>query len=91
LESKETLNNNSLIVTLLSIMSHLDDTNILYRSNLETLNLLKDQCNSLLKNFSLEKYRELIDFCNSKKISPGGSADLLSITIFIYFMKQSFS
>jgi len=80
----------SLILTLLTIMSQLDDTNVLYRSSSETLNLLKEKCRKVLVNYSFDKYKEILDFCKTEKISPGGSADLLSITVFIYLMIKNF-
>ncbi len=87
---KNSTDGNSLILTLLSIMSQLDDTNVLYRSNSNTLNLLKEKCKMVLDNYSFDKYREILEFCKAEKISPGGSADLLSITVFIYLMIKNF-
>ncbi len=72
-------------------MSELNDTNILYRSNLEILQTLQQLCKTAIENFSDEKYNEIIDFCAEKKISPGGAADLLSITLFIYLLKNEYT
>ncbi|HAN78996.1 MAG TPA: hypothetical protein DCQ31_15135 [Bacteroidales bacterium] len=85
------LDDKTLTLTLLAIMSELDDTNILYRSDMETLQLLKQKCKFALHNFSEENYSEIINFCNAKRISPGGAADLLSISIFIYLLKTEFN
>ena len=87
---KNSTEDKALIMTLLSIMSQLDDTNVLYRSNSNTLNLLKEKCKMVLDNYSFDKYQEILDFCKTEKISPGGSADLLSITVFIYLMIKNF-
>jgi len=72
--------------TLLKIISVNNDTNILYRNNLELLNVFKIKAKEALnhKDFD-EKYTELNEFCIKKNISPGGSADLLALTIFFYF------
>ncbi|PID88178.1 MAG: hypothetical protein CSB06_01690 [Bacteroidia bacterium] len=72
---------------LLTLMSENNDTNILFRSDLETLKQLKNK--SLQAIDSEEKYQELTEFCKKKKISPGGSADLLAISLFLYFVKQN--
>jgi len=91
LEKENCLNDQSLTLTLLTIMSELNDTNILYRSNLEILQTLQQLCKTAIENFSDEKYNEIIDFCAEKKISPGGAADLLSISIFIHLLKTEFN
>ena len=87
LENENSTTDVSLYKTLLSIMAVLADTNILYRSNIQTLEILQEMSKKALSDFSMEAYAEIIDFCMHKKISPGGSADLLSITIFIFLMK----
>jgi holo-ACP synthase / triphosphoribosyl-dephospho-CoA synthase len=89
--NQDRIDDSSLILTLLAIMSQLDDTNILYRSNIETLNQLKEICDKVFRNYSFDKYEEIIDFCMQKKISPGGSADLLSISVFIYLLIKNYS
>jgi len=37
-----------------------------------------------LENFNDENYSAVIDYCINKNISPGGSADLLAVTIFVW-------
>jgi len=91
LETQNYIDDNVLIMCLLTIMSNLDDTNVLYRSNAQTLQLLKEKCGNLITNYSFDNYKEIIDFCISNKISPGGSADLLCISVFIYLLKINFS
>lgn len=88
LEKENNLGNEALHKTLLSIMAVLADTNILYRSDKETLEKLQNMSKSVLENFSMDAYSGIIDFCMSNKISPGGSADLLSMTIFIFLLKN---
>ena len=71
---------------LLEIISVNNDSNVLYRSDLETLNKLKGSASVCLKNSEGfdSNYRKLCKFCIQKNISPGGSADLLAASIFIY-------
>ena len=32
-----------------------------------------------------------MDYCRREYVSPGGSADLLAVTVFLYFVEHSFS
>jgi triphosphoribosyl-dephospho-CoA synthase len=74
---------------LLSLMSHLDDTCVLYRGGSEALSFVKSGAQTVLmaggsgsatgRKLMRELDRELI----ARHISPGGSADLLAATIFL--------
>lgn len=87
--------NNALTCSLLSIMSKNNDTNILYRSNQQTLEELKKKSQialrAILKNNDYTEYENLIDFCKDYEISPGGSADLLAITVFFKLLQKEFN
>jgi holo-ACP synthase/triphosphoribosyl-dephospho-CoA synthase len=80
------LNDEALIKCFLAISANNADTNILYRSNPEVLSDFKHLCKTALKDFSSENYQAIIDFCKNENISPGGSADLLAVTIFVWSM-----
>ncbi len=70
--------------TLLRIMCDLDDTNIVYRTSLATMLQVKEESKQLLQSFSimgLETMNSKFMRCN---ISPGGSADMLSLIVFLY-------
>ena len=85
----------SCILLLFYYISILDDTNIVNRANFETLKEIQILCKNLYeensKSLSKEKIRnemsKLNDIFIEKNISAGGSADLLILTIFIYFIK----
>jgi len=77
------LNDEVLIKTFLAIAANNDDTNILYRSNHDVLENFKKLCKKTLADFNDQSYSAVIDFCKSENISPGGSADLLAVTIFV--------
>lgn len=83
IQSRE-LNDESLIKCLLSIAANNDDTNILFRSNPQTLESFKELSKVALANFNAKNYQAVIDFCRTENISPGGSADLLAVTIFVW-------
>lgn len=74
--------------TLLCIMSYADDTNILYRHNMDALVKVKSDSKEALllggafTDNGLEYIKNLDKEYTAKRISPGGSADLLSVTIF---------
>ena len=92
--------------TLMRIMCDLDDTNVIYRTNVATAEEVKQEARALLANFEeayaaqdKEKCATAIEEkCASaellalkdmdrryteRNISPGGAADMLSLTVFI--------
>jgi len=78
------LNDSALITCFLTIASTNNDTNILYRSNPEILNDFQQLCTQALDDFNDKNYSAVIEFCKHNNISPGGSADLLAVTIFVW-------
>ena len=82
------LNDEVLIKTFLSVAANNNDTNILYRSNADVLENFKKLCKKALADFNDQSYSAVIDFCKSENISPGGSADLLAVTIFVHLNCQ---
>lgn len=69
--------------TLLYIMTELDDTNVLHRRGAEGLAHTKSEAARLLKDFSMSGLSLLNKDFIRENISPGGSADMLSLTMFI--------
>ncbi len=69
--------------TLLHIMTALDDTNVLHRRGAEGLARAKSEAARLLEDFSESGLSSLNKDFIRENISPGGSADMLSLTIFI--------
>ena len=82
------LNDEALIKSFLSIAANNLDTNILYRSNIEVLSHFQYLCRIALEDFSVENYSDVIDYCKKENISPGGSADLLAVTIFVWSVER---
>ena len=71
------------VKTLLHIMSELDDTNVIHRVGYETAQEVKREARALLDNFGLADLEAMNRSFMSRNISPGGAADMLSLTIFI--------
>ena len=69
--------------TLLRIMCDLDDTNVIYRTDLATAEEVKQEARGLLDNFSKAALKDMDRRYTARNISPGGAADMLSLTIFI--------
>ena len=69
--------------TLLRIMCDLDDTNVIYRTNLATAEEVKQEARALLDSFSKAALKDIDRRYTARNISPGGAADMLSLTIFI--------
>jgi len=87
--------NRALTQTLLRLMTVVNDTNIIYRKDVQTLKMVKQMAQHVLdaegQRAKTTRYAELIDYCCREFISPGGSADLLALTVFFYFVESAFS
>ncbi len=78
-------------ITLLHLLTAVDDTNLIARSDRQTQLQVKAQVAALLEKDPFpgtdvikQLDREFIE----KNLSPGGSADLLAVTYFLYFLEQ---
>ena len=69
--------------TLLRIMCDLDDTNVIYRTDLATAEEVKQEARALLDNFAEAALKDMDRRYTARNISPGGAADMLSFTAFI--------
>lgn len=69
--------------TLLRIMCDLDDTNVIYRTDLATAEEVKQEARALLNSFEETVLKDMDRHYTTRNISPGGAADMLSLTIFI--------
>lgn len=73
-----------LIKLLFLIIGDLDDTNIYHRKGKQIAEKVKEKAKSLLNNFSLSEVEKLNKEFIKENISPGGAADMLSLTLFVY-------
>jgi triphosphoribosyl-dephospho-CoA synthase len=89
LEKKNLPFNDICIFVLLKIISKTDDTNIISRGGREGLDYAKKTAEEILENLDTDSINDVIKMdlnFISENISPGGSADLLAVTLMIYFL-----
>lgn len=86
--------NDAGVLTLLYIMAYSEDTNIITRSDYETFRQIQEDLRNYLnsenpfpKDF-IEYAEQLDESFIHKNISPGGSADILALTYFLYFYEK---
>lgn len=87
IERRKEHDSHTLHKTLLRIMCDLDDTNVIYRTDLATAEEVKQEARALLDNFSETALKDMDRHYTTQNISPGGAADMLSLTIFIGSMQ----
>lgn len=80
--------NYALHKTLLRIMCDLDDTNIVYRTSMETMQEVKTEARQMLDaSRNIVSFEAALQVMNTdyihRNISPGGSADMLSLVVFL--------
>ena len=76
--------NNARHRLLLLIMSQLDDTNVIHRVGYDRAQQVKREAKELLDNYSTAGMEQMNRDYIALNISPGGSADMVALTIFIY-------
>lgn len=81
--------NDRLVQTLISIMAVNDDTTVLHRKDIDMLYYIKQCCKNILNIGGMNSTNgrlsidELDKELSVHRISPGGSADLLALTMFL--------
>lgn len=89
--------NDALVQTLLGLMTKTEDTTILNRHNLETLHTVQSDAAHILAEggFLTDEGRKRVHALDDdyilRGISPGGSADLLAVTWFLYRLEEVFN
>ena len=77
--------------TLLHLLAATDDTSLIHRCDRKTQLQLQKEISAVLTNTpypSMETIQEMDKAFIEKNLSPGGSADLLAMTYFLYFLLQ---
>ena len=81
-EDAETANHRLLLL----IMSQLDDTNVIHRVGFDQAQQVKREAQELLDNFDLSRLEQMNRDYIALNISPGGSADMVALTLFIHWI-----
>lgn len=89
--------NDRLIHTLIGIMQYSEDSNILYRHSIDVLREVQKKAKyivsvgGMLTEEGRKEIRHLDEEFSNRRISPGGSADLLAITVFYSLIEDYLS
>lgn len=86
--------NDALVQTLLTLMTVVEDSNVIWRTDYETLLEVQRIAKDILRKggvFTKEGKMAIAEterYFLQRRISPGGSADLLSVTIALYLLEN---
>ena len=86
--------NDVLIQVLLQLMAYTEDSNVLGRHSMKTLDLVQEEAKKAIKlgGYFTEEGKRYIESMDKdfieKNISPGGSADLLAVSLMMYILKN---
>lgn len=72
---------------LLTLLSQVEDTNLLYRGGSEGLSFVQREAAAILAgppDQYVSRLKELDEACIARNLSPGGSADLLALGLLLY-------
>lgn len=85
--------NDAAVLTLLSLLSQVDDTNMIHRGGLTEAATGKKEAGALLAELTPGSFREktaaLDQSFIKRNLSPGGCADLLAVSLMICFLEES--
>lgn len=83
--------NDAMVYTLLRIIAATEDSNLVHRGGMEGMDFTKREARKLTEGgpaaMNLTAVRETDRKFIEKNLSPGGSADLLALTLFLSFLK----
>lgn len=84
--------NQSGCLTLLSYISFLEDTNLFIRAGYQKARNIQQELTSFLSSSSPKEQLRMLPsldrYFTEQHISPGGSADMLALTYFLYFLTE---
>lgn len=93
-DNEDLSKNDRLIQTLIGIMQYSEDSNILHRHSIETLKEMQEKAKYILSIGGMrtkegkDAIEELDRDFSKRGISPGGSADLLAVTVFFNLVEK---
>lgn len=85
--------NDAAVLALLSMISAVDDTNMIHRGGYQAAQDSKKEARRLLLTLTKENYKKAMEALDAdyikKNLSPGGCADLLAVSLMLCFLEQS--
>ena len=85
--------NDAAAMTLLTLISEVDDTNMVHRGGPALAKKSKEQAKRLLSTVIKENFKETLNSLDHQYIadnlSPGGCADLLAVSLMFYFLESA--
>ena len=85
--------NDAAAMTLLTLISEVDDTNMVHRGGSELAKKSKEQAKHLLSTVTKENFKETLNSLDHQYItdnlSPGGCADLLAVSLMFHFLETA--
>lgn len=93
-ENQDLSKNRRLVQTLIAIMQYCEDSTILYRHSIETLKEVQERAKRIVSiggvktPEGIKAIEEMDEDFSKRKISPGGSADLLGVTVFLDLLED---
>jgi len=92
-KNQELSKNQRLVQTLIAIMQYCEDSTILYRHSRETLKEVQQRAKQIISiggvktPSGIKAIQQMDEDFSRRKISPGGSADLLGVTVFLNLLE----
>lgn len=86
--------NTAMVRTLIKLMHCVDDSNVVHRGGVEGLRFVKERAGEILasgdwwKDEKLQAVRDFDAQCIDRNLSPGGCADLLAISVMIFYLRK---
>ncbi|MBN1552066.1 citrate lyase holo-[acyl-carrier protein] synthase [bacterium] len=87
--------NDAMVHCLISLMNRLEDSNVLYRGGRDALDYIHKTTGNILKNGSIfsregiEAIENLNVELTRRNIGTGGAADMLALSVFLYFVEDA--
>ncbi len=87
--------NDCMLQVLLNLLIHVDDTNVLARFGLEGIEIVRSMTRKALSLGGMHteegraEVHKMDEVFVEKNISPGGTADLLAVTLMFHFLEQN--
>ncbi|WP_319412452.1 triphosphoribosyl-dephospho-CoA synthase MdcB [uncultured Cohaesibacter sp.] len=86
--------NHALVYSLIELIAKADDTTVLWRGGKKAQDFIRNEAaricasGNVLTSEGLRQIAALNDACIARNISPGGAADLLSVTAAVYLLEH---